>query len=201
MYTTVTVPASCPPPWQVPVTGLSACEEGGFRYEPVARFIETGVVVAKDSFEGWFYEDELTGACPVDLAMVWGDLSEPDLLEGIEAVPSRERWVSIRIRARQDRIQPIMGRVDTFLGNNHIVILDPVLHRAVKSIGSRDNVTLDGYLVNISKDLWSVRTSTTRDDQFLGACEIILPVSIRVNDRLYRGRDPFASRSATNPSP
>lgn len=198
--TIVSPPTGLPPePYQVPVTGLQPLRFGRFLITPVCAFSETGLVVATDAYEGYFFADALTEACPVDVAVIWGELAGPGIRDRIRAEPSHERWVSVRVEDPPPEIRPLLRNLGRCLGNNHLVIADPVVGYAARRIRPGDDVTLTGYLVNISfsngrGDTVTIATSTRRDDEFLGACEIILPVSIRLANRLYQGRDPFIGK-------
>jgi hypothetical protein len=213
IHETVVVPAQpFPEPFQGEIANARAIEINGYHIAPQFRFIETSVVLTTEQFEGLAFADFISRACPKDISVAWGPAADPEIMKLYETVNTNNRTLQIRWRFPRDAV--LTEEMKTLLnnrtipisvGNNHIVCFDPVLRHALRSIKKGDNITLDGYLVDITEELkdgrrFTFKSSIRRDDVGMvevardynrGSCEIVYPIAIRVDDRLYRGPDPF----------
>ncbi|HEY0783816.1 MAG TPA: hypothetical protein VGE98_15260 [Thermoanaerobaculia bacterium] len=125
-----------------------------------------------------------TGAflSPVDLVMTWGKLPEE---------PYRSR-VSYNQMGRfyfwrTGSVDLDLHYIGTHSANMHLIPATKNLSRALRKVGSGDSVRITGLLVDVSMDSgFTWRTSTTREDDGPGACELIFVESLQRGMRVYR---------------
>ena len=161
------------PPLQSAVPAhVTALPIGEFRLTPVAEFeIEARVLGRKDYRRG--VEARLS---PLDLALGWGPMARPEVLEAIRIRQSRRfyYWSTDRF--------PIPRRdIERNSANMHLIPAGGDIARDLDRIRAGQNVRLGGYLVNVDRDDgWRWRTSLTRDDTGAGACEIVLVTRVQL---------------------
>jgi hypothetical protein len=79
--------------------------------------------------------------------------------------------------------------VVTHSSNNHIIPDNENIHRAIKSINKKDEVILEGWLVNLKgvyrgkNVFWN--TSLSRNDTGNGSCELFYLLKVRINNKVY----------------
>jgi hypothetical protein len=151
-------------------TGLDAAvgavQLGDFVLTPVARFeIEARVLSRREYTRG--VEAEVS---PVDLALGWGPMADPDVLAKISIRQSN------RFYYWSTRELPIPRReIETNSANMHMIPADVWAAEALAAVRPDQTVRIAGYLVNVERrDGWRWRTSLTRHDTGHGACEIVL---------------------------
>lgn len=171
-------------PVQIPAAGIQPITRettnGRFVLTPVAEYRISAVVVSRREYRsGWNAE-----LSPVDLALAWGELTEPGNLRSVRFRQSN-RWYFYRYQS------------GTFGGsfvalhssNHHIIPTGENVARAVKSLRKGDSVTLEGYLVNVdgryrNGTVWW-RSSLSRADTGDGACELMLVKRVQLGQYLY----------------
>jgi hypothetical protein len=160
------------PPLQsnsVPPMTFSA---GEFTITPAATFqIEARVLGRKDYRSGT--ESELS---PVDLALGWGPMADPEVLDAIRIRQSN------RFYYWSARTLPLPAReIETSSANMHLIPADEYVADQLASVREQQTVRLLGYLVNVDRhDGWRWRTSLTRSDTGAGACELLLVQRVHV---------------------
>lgn len=152
-----------------------------FTIQPLAEYqISARVVGVKSYSSGW--ESKLS---PVDLALVWSELADPEMDRSITYRQQR-RWYYYRYSANC----PVSKTyIINHSCNNHMIPSSDNIRRALKSVRKNDRVKINGYLVNIKgsvgrQNVWW-NTSTTRTDSGDGSCEIIYVKKIRINEKIY----------------
>jgi len=156
-------------------------KDGHFTMTPVAEYKISGMVVGKETYStGW--DGEIS---PVDLAIVWGKLAESEY----------DRYISYRQSNRWYFYQYKEGSpfdnsfVISHSANNHIIPANENIHEAVKTIGGKDVVVLEGFLVNIKGTYkgqpvtWN--TSLSRKDTGNGSCELFYVSKVRIDTKVY----------------
>ena len=156
-------------------------KDGHFTMTPVADYKISGMVVGKETYStGW--DGEIS---PVDLAIVWGKLAESEY----------DRYISYRQSNRWYFYQYKEGSpfdnsfVISHSANNHIIPANENIHEAVKTIGGKDVVVLEGFLVNIKGTYkgqpvtWN--TSLSRKDTGNGSCELFYVSKVRIDTKVY----------------
>ncbi|MEO1681251.1 MAG: hypothetical protein AAFU80_24145 [Pseudomonadota bacterium] len=139
----------------------------GYVAEAVATFEATGLVLGRKRYprtrDGWL--------APVDLALGWGPMSNPDTLSHFRL------WQDSRFlyftASSEAPISPDMANRTS--ANVHIVPATPEARAQLERVRKGDLVRVTGRLVNVSGPggfTWT--TSLTRTDTGFGACELLL---------------------------
>lgn len=120
------------------------------------------------------YGDFNGDIAPVDLALAWGDLTNPKLAENLQV------WQDSRFFYWVLPPNKPLARGDVIsqTANVHMISLSPKQEETLQSIRRGDLIQLKGHLVNIHKQGRSWKTSTSRTDSGAGACEIFLTSEI-----------------------
>jgi hypothetical protein len=119
---------------------------------------------------------------PVDLLVVWGELSNPEVDQLISWGQSgRVGWFS------QPRDGPftVDDTISQF-ANIHVIPATEILETAVKGLGRDDIVLLEGVLVDIESNKGTTTTSLSRTDSGAGGCEILYVRRLVVGGVEYR---------------
>jgi hypothetical protein len=171
------VQAPCPPGEPI----LRNVKEGSFTLTRMAQYKVTGLMVSKEYFsEGW---DGIIS--PVDLLIVWGKLADPEYLKNI-GFSHGNRWYHCKWKGGAP-VDP--AYVITHSSNNHILPANGNIYRAIKQIKKKDQIVLEGFLVNI-KGTFSGRpvswnTSLARTDTGNGSCELFYVSRVRIDTKVY----------------
>ncbi len=122
---------------------------------------------------------------PLDLAVVWGKLAEPEYHRFMSYRQSG-RWYFYKYKSGF----PLDDHyIISHSSNNHIIPANKNVKRAVMTIGEGDKVVLEGFLVNLKGDYkgravtWN--SSTTRVDTGNGSCEVFYVYKVRIKDMVY----------------
>jgi hypothetical protein len=156
-------------------------KNGHFLITPVAEYKIFGVVVSKET-----YSSDWDGKIsPVDLAIVWGKLAEPEYDSYIN-YNQRNRWYFYQYKSGSPFDNSF---VISHSGNHHIIPANENVHRAIKTIKEKERVVLEGFLVNIKGTYkgqtvtWN--TSLSRTDTGNGSCELFYVSKVRIDTRVY----------------
>jgi hypothetical protein len=160
---------------------LREIKNGLFMITPVAEYKISGMVVSKESYSsGWD-----GGISPVDLAIVWGKLAEPDY-ERYITYSQGNRWYFYQYKPGSPFDNSL---VISHSANNHIIPANENIHEAVRTIGKKDKVVLEGFLVNIKGTYKGQRvtwnTSLSRTDIDSGSCELFYVSKVRIGAKIY----------------
>jgi len=155
--------------------------DGYFSISPAAQYKISGVVVSKET-----YSSEWEGKIsPLDLAIVWGKLAEPEYDRYITYSQSN-RWYFYQYKAGSPFDNSF---VISHSANNHIIPANENIYVAVKTIGNKDKVVLEGFLVNVTGTYkgrpvtWN--TSLSRKDTGQGSCELLFVSKVRIDTKVY----------------
>ena len=158
-------------------------EDGQFILKPVASYSVSALVAGRKNYylEGW--KSELA---PTDLALVWGDLAEPEYDQHITYSQS-SRWYYFRYKSSAPFNEPFITRHSS---NHHIIPATENIKKAVKSIKEKQRVVLEGFLVNIDgtykgRDYWW-NSSLSRNDTGNGSCEVFYVSRVRIGTDVYQ---------------
>ena len=125
------------------------------------------------------YWDKDADLVPVDLALAWGPLTDPQRAKKI-LVRQSNRFFYWNLPPNQ----PISaGEVISNTANVHMVSLNAEQTKTLKSIKKGDLIHLQGSLVNIHLESRTWKTSRSRTDTGDGACEIFLTEEIKIIKR------------------
>ncbi len=169
-------------PAQFPVTdkGKISFTGRGYAYEmePLYEYQLTGLIVSKISYG--FSPEKLDQTFPLDLCMIWGDNLSPQVYRNPDLAFKQDMRfcfynysdTSIKINAKQ-------------LANNHLLSPNKAVLQKMKAASVGDQVVIYGKLVNLTAkktdantdifnpDQMVWKSSTNRDDNGAGACEVI----------------------------
>jgi len=156
-------------------------KSGRFTMTPLAEYQMSGVVVGKGSYSsGW--DGELS---PMDLAVAWGKLAEPENGRYVE-YSQGYRWYHYRWREGSP-VDP--SYIASHSSNNHIIPANENIRRAIKTIRKKDRIVLKGFLVNLQGTAkgqaltWN--TSLSRTDTGNGSCELFYVAYVRIETKVY----------------
>jgi hypothetical protein len=146
-------------------TALQAFEHGRFKITPLASIkIEALVLRAKR-----YTKDRGSALSPLDLALGWGPMSDPAVLDAIR-INQRERFYYWRTK---DFPIP-RSQIERCSANMHLIPADDAVRSAMLKTRRGDVVQIEGQLVAVrADDGWRWRSSTSRGDIGNGACELI----------------------------
>ncbi len=142
-----------------------------FTITPLARYTTTAVVLARARY----HMDQQAALAPVDLALGWGPMSGAEVINGL-SISQSGRWYEYRW-ADEPPIDP--GAIATHSANTHCLPA-PRVRNKLLGVSRHDLVTLDGYLVEVTRpDGWSWTSSLSRDDTGGGSCEVFWVTQVK----------------------
>ncbi len=130
------------------------------------------------------YYDDDNKISPVDLMFAWGEVADPTKCEGFITTMGN-RFANYRYTGCDFSNRYIT----THASNNHIIPASENISIGIDEIVPGDIVRVEGYLVNVQdlvntqRNIW--KTSTTRTDSGLGACEILYLKRIVNGNKTY----------------
>ncbi len=137
---------------------------------PLADFEISARVLSRENY--WMgREAELS---PVDLALGWGRMSDPTVLETISISPSN-RWYYWNTPE-----YPIpRHEIESNSANMHIIPANEYVKEKLSDVDEGDNIMIKGQLVRVdSKDGWHLVSSLSRHDTGDKACELVYVTDI-----------------------
>jgi hypothetical protein len=154
------------------VSGGYPLERDGWTLFPVATFQVDGLVLGRRRYRF----DDLSPMSPIDLALGWGVLSDPEIARRLEVSQAR-RFYHWRFGPK-DGLD--IREVSLNSANMHMIPFDDEVRQALLEVRAGNVVSISVILVDVSDPhdrQW--RTSRSRGDVGAGACEIILVMSVR----------------------
>ena len=143
----------------------AAFPHGTYTIHPLARYTITAVVLSRDHYRF----DETAALAPVDLALGWGVMSEAAVINALHITQSG-RWYEYHWSGAPPAPPGVIARHSA---NTHCLPANAALQRQLLAIQHHDLVSLDGFLVEVTRaDGWHWRSSLSRDDTAGGACEV-----------------------------
>ncbi len=130
------------------------------------QFALTALVLSKKNYHSG-REAQLS---PIDLALGWGAMSNPNPLRLIKISQSNRFYYF-----RYNNAPPIPHReIETSSANMHLIPANEDVRQKLKNVKKGHVVTLKGYLVDArGPDGWYWNSSRTRNDTGHGACELV----------------------------
>jgi hypothetical protein len=148
-------------------------------FEPAARYRIAARVLSRERYYlGW--QSELS---PLDLALGWGDLSEPAVDEHIDWYQGG-RWYFYKW---SDTSRYQTHAISAQSANVHVIPATENLRQALLNIRVNDVIQLRGLLVNIvgpEGQTW--RSSLSRADTGGRSCEVLYATELIRRERVYR---------------
>ncbi len=152
-----------------------------FTLTPLAEYKLSGRVVSRETYSsGW--EGTIS---PIDLAIVWGKLSEPEY-DQYMSYSQGNRWYFFKYKPSPPFDQSF---VISHSSNNHIIPANRNIRLAAKSIKKKDVVVLEGSLVSLKgiykgeEVTWN--SSLSRTDTGNGSCELFYVTKVRIDTHVY----------------
>jgi len=156
-------------------------KDGYLTITPVAEYKIYGVVVGKGTYSS-DWDGEIS---PVDLAVAWGKLADPEASQYI-TYNQGYRWYFYQYKAGSPFDN---SYIISHSSNNHIIPSNENIRRAVKAVKRKNKIVLEGFLVNL-KGTYKERpvtwnTSLSRTDTGNGSCELFYVSKVRVDTKVY----------------
>lgn len=159
-------------------------DRGSAVLTPRARFRLTGKVRGLNHLT----HSKFHGLIPYDLCVAWGRLAVEDMRGKVRYKHDSLRLVWVHV----DRDAPVdWDYARLHFSNSHLICADPVLCKALGRLGKGDEVEIAGLLVDAAITETGAdrpidwKTSMTRDDGGLGACETIYVTSLRAGGKRW----------------
>lgn len=153
------------PPAQAEIVDAKPFRHEGYDLLPLASYDIEARVLSVETYR-FDRNAELT---PVDLALGWGPMSDSDVLRHFTITQQFRTfaWVTADFPIPREEVEASAANV-------HVIASSPSLERKLRKLREGDVVRLEGFLVEArAADGWSWRSSLTREDSGMGACELI----------------------------
>jgi hypothetical protein len=154
---------------------------GNLYIQPVAEYKISGRILAKKKY-GSTWTAKLA---PYDLAIGWGKLAEPEIIEKIKF----SQWGRFYFFKHNYGLPFQDDYIIEHSSNNHIIPANQNLKKLLFHLKENELIEMEGYLVNVSgrikNDSVSWRTSLKRDDTGNGSCEIFYVQKIKYDNKVY----------------
>ncbi len=140
-------------------------QQAGYRITPLQAFSLEARVLSREDY----HFDSGAVVSPTDLALGWGPMADPQVLDKI-SIRQSNRWYYW-----QTDSFPIPRReIETHSANMHMIPANAAVAEALSGIRQGQRIRLSGQLVRVDGDngfTWS--SSLSREDTGNGACELI----------------------------
>lgn len=122
--------------------------------------------------------DHPSNLAPVDFAVGWGPMSDPEILKHIN-VGQQDRWYFFR-SGPLSKIS--MDGIYRHSGNMHMIPATEEVKAKLLQIQRGDVVAIRGYLVDVQAPVggWRWVSSVSREDRGDGSCEVIYVMDVEV---------------------
>jgi hypothetical protein len=148
-----------------------AFSHGEYTITPLAKYNVTAVVLSRSRYRN----DPAAKFAPVDLALGWGPMSVAGVINDLN-ISQSGRWYEYSWSGEPSLD---LAEIIRHSANTHCLPATPEVRRLLLNVKRHDLVTLDGYLVEVSKsDGYRWRSSLTRDDTRGGSCEVMWITSV-----------------------
>lgn len=139
---------------------------GNYELEPLADFEIEARVLSKEIY----HADREADLAPVDLALGWGSMSDSAVLEKL-SISQGGRFYHYRW-SDQPPLPP--AEIVSHSANMHLVPASAAIEKQIKAVRPGQVVRIRGQLIEArAPDGWRWRSSLTREDSGVGACELV----------------------------
>ena len=156
---------AAPPAGDAQVLPEGAFRAAGHTITPLQPFrFEARVLGRKD-----YHNDRGAEVSPTDLALGWGPMADPQVLEHFD-ISQSDRWYHWHVEH-----EPISREaIETHSANMHVIPANDTAAKALAAVSAGQNIRLHGQLVRVQgDDGFDWVSSLSRDDIGEGACELI----------------------------
>jgi len=139
---------------------------GKFAIKPLARYSITGVVLCRDHYT----LDGGAELAPLDLGLGWGPMSIASVINELK-ISQSGRFLQFSYRNEPPLDQ---DDIEIHSSNTHCLPADAAVRETLLAIKRHELVTMEGFLVEVTKDdgyRWV--SSLSRTDKGGGACEVM----------------------------
>lgn len=141
----------------------------------------SGKVVKTYTYKDYYTGNEVYNTISKkDVGIIYGELINDEYLKNIKFSMNGGR--NIRYTYKYGEWLSKLGgeeKLMTLCTNNHLITDNQNISNLIKYISENDYVRISGYLVNVYWDNSYLKTSTTRDDDQNGACEVIYVTDVK----------------------
>ena len=150
----------------------NAYQYAGFKITPLAEFQVMAKVLSSKHYKNGL-ESELS---PVDLALGWGPMSQPEIIEKFSIRQSNRFYFW-----KTDNFPIPRKDVVSNSANMHFIPSNQAIEAKLKDVKEGQIVKFKGYLVRVDMDSgWRWVSSLNRNDSGNGACEVVLVDDISI---------------------
>ncbi len=110
---------------------------------------------------------------PVDLALGWGAMSNPEILQHFD-ISQSERWYRMSAPKAPISMQTAIQQS----ANMHMIPANPALAERLQTLREGEVIAIDGWLVDVQGKGPPLHTSLSRSDEGAGACEVVYVLSL-----------------------
>jgi hypothetical protein len=143
-----------------------AFAKGDYTVSPLATYHVTAVILSRSRYRN----DAAADISPIDLALGWGPMSVAGVINDL-SISQSGRWYEYSWSGDP----PLeLNTIIRHSANTHCIPATPAIRERLLAVKRHELVTLDGYLVEVTKTggyRW--RSSLTREDTAGGSCEIM----------------------------
>jgi len=136
-----------------------------YRIIPLAAFSLEARVLGREDY----HFDRGAALAPTDLALGWGPMADPQVLEKIR-IRQSNRWYHWQVDSF-----PIPRReIEIHSANMHMIPANAAVAATLAGLGTGQRVHLSGQLVRVEgRDGFTWSSSLSREDTGDGACELV----------------------------
>ncbi|MDP3846811.1 MAG: hypothetical protein Q8R10_10375 [Pseudomonas sp.] len=162
-------------PAPLPLTSTDgSLQLADYRITPLEAFSLEARVLGREDY----HFDRGAAISPTDLALGWGPMAEPQVLDKIR-ISQSNRWY----RWQVDEFPIPRREIETHSANMHMIPANSLVADTLARVTSGQRIQLSGQLVRVDgKDGYSWSSSLSRDDTGAGACELIWVEQLRLLD-------------------
>jgi hypothetical protein len=160
----------------------STMEEGRIKHYRVVpqKYFSAKALVLSTKHYARMAGDHTTALAPVDLALGWGPMSDPDVLEHMY-IGQKGRWYHFY---RSGDAPISKDAVYRHSGNMHMIPQNEDVKNTLASIRRGDIVHVRGYLVDVfAPGGWRWISSESRTDRGDASCEIVYVAEVKILKR------------------
>lgn len=169
-----------PMPDQGEVESDGAQLDAAGRIHRIATFHSRTLILKRKDYPVNLAQDPLSEFAPMDLVMAWGRAGLQENRNGVSLAQGQRRYAwKANLKAWQ---RPGVKEFGQNTANWHLIPADEIIAKELSSLKPGDVVDLDGDLVSVKlTGGMTARSSTSREDDGDGACEIIRVTHVQVS--------------------
>jgi hypothetical protein len=162
-------------PAPLPLTGTDgSLQLADYRITPLETFSLEARVLGREDY----HFDRGAAISPTDLALGWGPMAEPQVLDKIR-ISQSNRWY----RWQVDEFPIPRREIETHSANMHMIPANSLVAQTLARVKNGQRIQLSGQLVRVDgQNGFSWSSSLSRDDTGAGACELVWVEQLRLLD-------------------